>query len=293
MRGNWERAWRNDVGPKVVEVVTEGQRTSAAAAEVYTAAILAELGIPSEVPGSLNLDAFAGMAGDGRPASSGLYGAVIHAAKAQYEPRMAGLSPGTTEDQALEEARAWIEAYAATLIADANRAAELVSMARRPWVPGWIRAAEPGACSRCILLAGRFYLFNEGFLRHPSCRCYHLPAPTDPAKRKTLTETHSPERYFESLSEAEQDRVFTPAGAAAIREGADMGKVVNARRGMRKAQMGTHDVLITLEATTRRGRRRTGRGQQIRLMPESIFEIADGDRDEAIRLLTLYGYILP
>lgn len=290
MRGNWERAWRTDVGPRVLEVVTEGQHAAAAAAQVYMTDALTELGVRADAPGTLNLEAFTGVAGDGRSASSTLYGAVIHAAKAQYAPRNATLSPTRAAERALVEAEAWIEATAATLVADASRAAELVSMAQRPWVDGYVRAAEPGACSRCILLAGRFYLFNTGFLRHPSCRCFHLPAPQDAKKRRTLTDAHSPERYFESLTDAEQDRIFTKAGADAIREGADIGQVVNARRGMRNAQMGQQDVKITTEGTTRRG---LASKTRIRLMPESIFEIADGDRDEALRLLKLYGYILP
>jgi hypothetical protein len=41
----------------------------------------------------------------------------------------------------------------------------------------------------------------------------------------------SPTDYFESLSPAEQDRVFTKAGAEAIRAGADPITVVTARRG--------------------------------------------------------------
>ena len=42
---------------------------------------------------------------------------------------------------------------------------------------------------------------------------------------------------------------------------------------------------MTTEGTGRRQRK------PVRLMPESIYEIANGDRTEAIRLLRFHGYI--
>lgn len=305
MRGNWENTWRTDVGPRVLEVVTEGQHTAATAAEVYMAEVLAELGIPSEAPGSLNLEAFAGVAGDGRTAASSLYGAVIHAAKTQYEPRMAALSPARAAEQALQEAQAWIEATAATLVADATRAAESVALAQRPWVDGYVRMLDPkNPCSRCVILAGRFYLYNEGFLRHPECLCKHIPAAENTA-HDLLT---NPNDYFESLSAAEQDKVFTTAGAEAVRLGADLSQVVNARRGMSTAQQNARGwipkgrltpvdafgrkVYVTSEGVTKRavGRKAMGKDRPFRLMPESILSIAR-DREDALKLLKLYGYI--
>lgn len=123
-----------------------------------------------------------------------------------------------------------------------------------------------------------------------------------------------PKAFFRSLSAAEQDRVFTKAGAESIRLGADVGKVVNARRGaaglapagarltpaeVRAARGGrsvgrleTRDVFgrqlyTTTEGT--RGRNRPARAP--RLMPESILQIAGRDRDEAVRLLRRNGYL--
>ena len=37
-------------------------------------------------------------------------------------------------------------------------------------------------CRDCAVQAGRFFRSNEGFQRHPHCRCYHLPT-TDPASK--------------------------------------------------------------------------------------------------------------
>ncbi len=94
-----------------------------------------------------------------------------------------------------------------------------------------------------------------------------------------------PRKYFASLSSAEQDRVFTKAGAEAIRAGADIAKVVNARRGMQEATLFGRKVLATSEGATIRGAR------AVRLMPETILRDAAGNRDEAVRLLKLHGYL--
>lgn len=117
----------------------------------------------------------------------------------------------------------------------------------------------------------------------------------------------NPSRFFDSLSAAEQDRVFTRAGAEAIRAGADISQVVNARRGMQSASAFGREVLVTTEGTTVRGqagrrlgareegRRREGAryrsAVRIRLMPEQILAEAGGNRDEAVRLLRVHGYL--
>lgn len=278
--GSWERQYATDVGPKVLAVVTAAQIAATRESDAYVADVLNELAFgPTTRPGVVIPSSLAGVAGDGRPLETLLSSSVGRARSVDASP-----------SDALDDGLAFIERVAQTILADATRAAEEVAMAQRPWVAGYVRIAEPGACSRCIVLAGKFYLFNEGFLRHPLCRCNHLPAPSDPDKVKALIGVNSPDRYFESLSEAEQNRVFTEAGARAIREGADLSRVVNARRGMRKAQMFKRDVLVTTEATTRRGRV-PGQPRGVRLMPESIFEIAGDDRNEALRLLRLYGYL--
>ena len=140
--------------------------------------------------------------------------------------------------------------------------------------------------------------------------------------------------YFDRLSREEQDKAFTRAGAEAIRDGADISQVVNARRGARgltpagaritadearmlrggrdRGRLETvdvfgHDLAVTTEGVTTRGvagvrlgaketgtkqGRRYRSAKPPRLMPESIYKIAGNDRDEAIRLLKRYGYIL-
>lgn len=301
---NWERAWRSEVGPRIVETVTVGQEAAAATAQAYVASVLLEQGIDASSPYTVDLSAFVGVAGDGREVASALYGGVIQAAKAQYRPEIASLPAAQASDAALAEAEAWMEQLAATILADAIRAVETVEIAQRPWLDGYVRMLDPkNPCSRCVILAGRFYLFNAGFDRHPACRCVHIPAQENNAE-SILT---NPNKYFDSLSPADQDRVFTPAGAEAVRLGADISQVVNARRGMNTAQqnprgwipkgrmeavrMYGRDVFVTTEGVTKTGVYGRTRGKKpVRLMPESILAVAT-DREDAIRLLRLYGFI--
>lgn len=293
-RRSWEQQYTDVVAPQVNAVVASAQIAVTRGADAYVADVLNELDFgPKTEAGVTRPDSLAGYAGDGRPIDN-VMGGVVGRARA-----LSAAEPQAPPEQWLADAESYMDTIVQTILADTNRAAEEVAMAQRPWVDGYVRIAEPDACSRCITLAGKFYLFNEGFSRHPNCRCNHVPAPSDRDKVRGLIAINSPDRYFESLSKAEQDRIFTKAGADAIRAGADIGRVVNARRGMSKAQdsgrlkrvrVAGRDVYVTIEATTRRGRR-AGQTRGVRLMPESIFEIAGDDRDEAIRLLRVHGYL--
>ncbi|HET6627549.1 MAG TPA: hypothetical protein VFG63_14255, partial [Nocardioidaceae bacterium] len=250
--GNWGDQYRANVGPATTALVLAGQKAVAAESEGYMAAVLAELDIPAESPTSLNLPGFVGVAGDGRPVDTLLEQTVVHA----------GETYNRTQDApaALDDAQAFLDRYVATIMADTARAAESAAMVQRPWVEGWVRMlVPPGDCSRCIVLAGKFYLWNDGFERHPLCNCKHIPAQEEGERFGSLLT--NPNDYFDSLTADEQDRIFTKAGAEAIRDGADISQVVNARRGMSTSQHGRikrvavygQQVYITDEGTTRRG----------------------------------------
>lgn len=153
----------------------------------------------------------------------------------------------------------------ASLVQDAGRAAESVSVAVRPDI-WFVRYLTLPSCARCAVLAGRVYRYSEGFLRHPNCDCVMLPttvaAPNlvqDPAE----------------LAKAGQIRGLSQADMLAIEQGADFGQIVNVR--LRKA-----------------GLRQAGRvlARRGRPTPEGIYAIAGDDRTEALRLLHRYGYLL-
>lgn len=94
-----------------------------------------------------------------------------------------------------------------------------------------------------------------------------------------------PNAYFKSLSRAEQDKVFTKAGAQAIRDGADISQVVNIRRKGGLYTAGGRK--YTRESTTKRG----VVPKKQRLTPEQIYKDAAGDREAAITLLRQNGYL--
>lgn len=194
-----------------------------------------------------------------------------------------------------------------TQFSDAARGGGSLAIATRPAITGYTRMLVPPSCSRCAILAGKFYRWNAGFQRHPRCDCRHIPARESTAGDLTT----DPSAYFDGLTREQQDATFTKAGAQAIRDGADMNQVVNARRGMATAQIAGRKLIVTSEGTTRRGvgyrsmkaRGRAGVGsdyrnpgeryfrtRSVRPMPESIYQIAE-DRADAIRLLRLYGYL--
>ena len=304
---SWRAQYEENVAPSLTATVVAAQMLAARESDAYVGDILRELDLGSRPApiGNLVPEGFVGVSGDGLPVGTLLEQAVRHAGERynslRGESRQADLA---LAQQALDDTQEFVDGVIETILADTARAAEEAAMAQREWLVGWIRQAEPGACSRCIILSGRFYLFSEGFLRHPRCRCTHLPAPDDRSPdgrraRDALIAAESPESHFDALTEVEQDRVFGAAGAQAIRDGADIARVVNARRGMSTAQNGGRlrrvrlngrDVYVTTEGTTRRGRT-AGQVRGVRLMPESILEIANGDVGERIRLLRLHGYI--
>lgn len=258
--------------PRLAVVLSAAQRAEAAEADAYVAASQAAQGAGEPAVARLFPEAFAGVASDGRDLDTLLFQPVITA--------KAALAGGATEARAMASGQAALRMIVGTQVADAGRVADQVAMvARRS--QGYIRMVVGSTCSRCVVLAGKWYRWNAGFDRHPNCDCVGIPAAEDTADSLTT----DPGRYFHSLSRAEQDGVFGKANAQAIRDGADIGQVVNAyRKGSLYTAGGQK---YTRESTTKRG---TAPGKA-RLMPESIYKLAAGDRERAIELLRRYGFL--
>ncbi|MBM9432346.1 hypothetical protein [Flaviflexus equikiangi] len=194
---------------------------------------------------------------------------------------------GTT--QGMLAGRDALAGILATMIADTARQASGVDLVTRSGI-GYVRMLNPPSCGRCATLAGRFYRWNQGFARHPRCDCVHVQTETksvDGAKAEGLID--DPYEYFESLSDAEQVQRFGKYESQAIRDGADIFQVVNARRG-RKG-------MYTTEGTTKRGAfRRANQKFSKRATPELIYRNAEKwglDREGTRALLRTNGYILP
>jgi hypothetical protein len=257
--------WARQI-PRLLALVTGGQHAAASSADRYVTEALVSQGLNPATAGRLDAASLAGVASDGRRLETLL-------ARPGIVTKMA-LAQGATLDRAMAFGGALTELVAHTQVADAGRAADGVALATRPHAGGYVRMLGGGGCSRCIVLAGKWYRWSTGFQRHPHCLCIHIPA----AESQSGDLRVNPRKAFDAMSAAVQDKTFTKAGAQAIRDGADPAKVVNARRGMQTAADAR---LYTTEAA----------GRRPRLMPEQIYRDAQS-RDDAIRLLRLHGFIL-
>ena len=195
------------------------------------------------------------------------------------------ISRGDSTRQAMEAGMLELAHLTQYAVADASRAAAQIRVGTATQTVGYTRVVSTGCCARCAVLAGRFYRWNEGFLRHPMCKCLHLPT-TSMVAAQTATD---PYEQFNALSKAEQDRIYTKSGAEAIRNGADMNQVVNARRGMSTSGR------FTSEGTSRRGFYRTsteaGQKGYRRLSVDEIMRRSNGNKDRFQSMLTEYGYL--
>jgi len=261
----------------LLAVVLTAQERIAVGAQEYIPAVLAETGQRRAIPAAAQARTtpLIGVAGDGRPVDGLMYESVIGA--------KVGVGKGMSTRQALVSSGQWLTQAVGTLLSDTGRSSESLAIGLRP-IGGYVRMLNAPSCSRCVILAGKRYSAQTAFLRHPGCDCRNIPASESIANDLTV----NPQDYIDSLTTAEQDRLLGKAGAEAVREGADLNQVVNARRGMKAAQIGGRDVLLTTEGTTRRGLAyRPGRP---RLMPETIRSVAT-DRADYLRLLRANGYI--
>lgn len=187
---------------------------------------------------------------------------------------------GKTLPEALADGLAHLTMIAATEVADAGKGAAETVARLEPQIVGYERYVNLPSCDRCIILAGKVYRYSEGFLRHPKCDCSHRLLTSREARDGTEQE---PSELFRSLDEAEQDRIFTKAGAEAIRRGADLSQVVNARKGMSAPG--------DLFTTQGKGRRRRGQKRQSRLSPQGVARMAGDDDALYLELLRANRYI--
>ena len=280
----------DSVSPALERAVSRLQLDAATRGAGYGARTLADQGLYEAPEAWVDPSSLAGVSSRGAPLGAALYSAIPHT-----KDLIAG---GMPERVALARGREVLQMSAATQVADAGRTAAGLDTFARPRV-GYVRMLNPPSCSRCSVLAGRFYRNNEGFQRHPRCDCVHVPTTrTEAAESEGLV--HDPYAYFESLSESAQDKTFGKAQAQAIRDGADLFQVVNARRGMsyagvsadgtRRGQKVVSD--FTREGTTRRALWGGANPKGKRLTPDAIY--AQGlPREATLDLLAKHGYLLP
>lgn len=301
------RSWLGGVGAAMVRAVAAGQLVAASTGQPYIEAMVRMDGLSQnylEQASHVAPRAFSGVAADGRDLESLLYLPVIRTKTL--------IGNGLTLQESMTSGLFQLQRMVASEVADAGRGSASVAMVANRSITGYVRTVRSGACARCAILAGRWYRWNADFERHKRCQCYGVPS-TEARPGRHL----NPMSFFNGLSRAEQDRRFTIGGAEAIRNGADIYKVVNAQRGVTTLDFYGKKVVATLEGTTRHGEffqqmrreaeQRTGqrfargvadveqglprfRLRTPRLMPGEILRLSE-DRDELIRLLKRFDYL--
>lgn len=272
------------LSPVLLRTIMGAQADAGRSAGPYVDEALRAQDADNPVLGEINPAGLVGWASDGRDLSTLLLSPAFTAIDT--------LNRGATLAEAMGMGKVHARMIASTQVADAYRAAASVASTAR-MVTTYVRAVTPPSCSRCIILAGSDHAWDVEFKRHPRCKCTSVPVVSGQPRDDLIT---YPRDYFDSLSPAEQDRIFTVAGAQAIRDGADMARVVNARRkaaGLNGAagQRGRltadrYGRFLTAEVSLT-----NARGVRFeRVMPETIYALAR-NHDEAIRMLKVYGYI--
>lgn len=296
-RAAWLRVDRDNIRPSwlgllgsVLAIVAGGQLAAGQSTEAWLEALL---GADPDQPDSDRLipAALLGVDGSGRPMAEVLMAPMWVALRM--------VTGGAPVVQAMARGQVLLDVVVRTAVTDTGRAADSVGMITRPAVTSYVRVVESGACSRCVILAGREYGVSSAFARHPRCHCSmepvtreHRPTPVDASD------------VFNQMSDAQKKKTFGQAAVKAIDAGADIGQVVNARRGMASATVFGRRLQITTEGVTKRGiagrrlqdfQKQPGRRLSVsrtpRLMPEEIFRIAD-DREHAISLLRQHAFIV-
>lgn len=288
---NIYRSWRRMI-PTASESLSELQTRAAADGQRYMSATLMDAGMRPEGP-SIRPEGFAGFT---YPVQGAPPRVLEESLQFPAYRSLQALRDGASPDRALAVGMDSLVTMSSTAVTDAGRQADGVITATEPQIRGYVRQVEPNACARCVILAGRRYRRNAGFDRHPNCLCEHVPI----IDGGEPVEVQNPYEMFHALTEADQDRIFTQAGAQAIRDGADIFQVVNARKGMSTTAGGS---LVTSSGTTRTrsGGYRGAAGrimhrhgvQGQRMMPEEIYKRAAGNQRLITQQLERYGYILP
>ena len=270
-------AMQGSIGTQILNAVIAGQLSVVGGAQAFVSASMLAQGVGFGPAGRLVPSALAGISMDGRPLATLLQLPAITTARALAY----GESPAAASLRGLSQ----MAMITSTTLADTSRVATHVAMTAEPRCVSYVRVVPTGACGRCIILAGREYSYSTGFARHPHCKCSMAPRAVGSDQA-----VPDPKDLFEQMTPDQRRKAFGAAGAEAIANGADIGRVVNARRGMSTAARDGRSVRTTTEGTHSRRGIAGQRGRTARLMPEEIMQTAKG-RDAQIKLLRENGYL--
>ncbi|OXM45445.1 hypothetical protein CFP75_31370 [Amycolatopsis alba DSM 44262] len=226
-----QRAWRGldpeglrptfaaKVAPVLVSAISTGQINAVALATPYVADVLADEPALSKPPAVIP-PAFAGATTTGLP--------LVSLEDLLFVRLLADIGAGMSTTDALLIGLRRALTYMATEITDAGRTATHVQLIADTRMAGYEHVVRLPACDRCIVLAGRLYRCSQGSPRHPRCDCTMTPVTREQWRESNLD--NHPRALFDSMTEYDQNSRFGAGKAAAIRAGADLSQVVNARR---------------------------------------------------------------
>ncbi|WP_159944800.1 MULTISPECIES: hypothetical protein [unclassified Nocardiopsis] len=220
-----EAQW-SQVRERAAEALADAQRDVALLALAYLAAHADALEVP-DAPGVPVLNIEAAVVGRSQTGRD-LLDVLDHAQLAARSFIWGGMAP----DAAWARSRSILERTVSTEVGDAAREVMNTGVALDDRITGYERLVTLPACDRCLVLAGRFYRYTEGFARHPRCEgCVHVPTYHVPGLGVIggVPAEHNPDDLAASLSPEERRAVFGPEGAEAIESGAGVSPVVQGR----------------------------------------------------------------
>jgi len=311
--GQLDASWAA-IAPAIVQQADAAQYAAAVGSDRFTSQLSTANGFRQETA-SIEVRAFVGVDGSGRSTEGLLHGAVTTTKQS--------IGAGLSRTQSFEAGAVYLAAMMKTALADSSRYSDMVSATGRGYTQ-YMRLVESDACSRCIILAGATQF--KPFKRHPSCRCTTQALPpnavgTNPHEVfSAMSEVDQDRAFGKSGAQALRDGADMNQVVSARRGARGMGYATRdpnfGNRGTRmvKTTIGTRPdgsavrVYTTTEGTTRRGLFGSSQGRlgvtsqkvgdaryattkRVRLMPESIYEIADGNQATAKLLLRDAGYI--
>lgn len=283
--------WERTLATRIPALIADAQLRNAELVDLTMGMSLVANGWQDTPIGLIDPAGFAGRMPDGDPLEI-----VPRAVAKHVRERLALFEEPTPEQkrQAWESGGKLLATITQTALIDTQRMAKAVAGMMRPRTL-YVRVAQLPCCARCAVLSGKRGYWEKPFQRHPGCDCTQIPVPE--GKAGMYERPTSAQEYFDSLSAEEQDRVFTKAGAAAIRAGADINQVVNSRSGMSAAGSAFTTVGTTARSKTMRyyygkptGSVR-GMARVPRLSVPEIIARTQGDARARTGLLFQHGYI--
>lgn len=192
------------IAPRITRLTAAAQLGAARLGVAYISEALAQQRQRPSVEASVNPLALSGVASDGRPLDTLLYGAVSRARKIEAASTI----------QRLESGGKWLDLLVQTQVSDAARDASKLAIVARPSVK-WVRMVNPPCCQRCAALTGGALQYSHAFKRHPGCDCSMVP-----------TTVANPDWAGQKLT-ADDVTDFTQKQKDALAEGANFHSTIN------------------------------------------------------------------